>query len=163
MSYRLPDDIPEQSEPDAIMLDVARHSHITVDNGTVSRISIPCFYARRFTRRDKMIWDHMTWPSPGRPDRSDYAQVFAINVVDLESEGYTDAIVVLGSNIEGLSMTAELDYNFIQLNIVAMCQGARTRDMDVEFSIYVTGSNSEVGQLRDLVTKGTLHIISGYI
>ena len=163
MSYRLTP-LPEGREPEAVMFDVARQSYITVDNGTISRINIPCFYGRRFTRHDKMIFDHMGWPAVDRPDRSDYAQVLAINDIDLEDEGYTSVIVTLSSTApSGLTVSGELDYNHIILTISAICDEAIAYDTETEFAVYVTGSNSEVGQLRDLVTKGTIRIIAGRV
>lgn len=162
MSYRLPTAPPEFREPSVPMFDIARHSYISVDNGTISRINIPCFYARRFTRRDRMIWDHMGWPSPDNPDRSDYAQVLAIRDVDLETEGYESVIVSLSSTApSGLTMSGTLDYNHIVLTISALCNSITSDDVEVPFAIYVSGENEEAGQLRDLVTKGILRIVAG--
>ena len=163
MNYRLTP-LPEGREPEAVMFDVARQSYITVDNGTISRINIPCFYGRRFTRHDKMIFDHMGWPAVDRPDHSDYAQILAINDIDLENEGYTSVDVVLSSTAPyGLTITGDLDYNHVVLTISAMCSDAITYDTETKFAVYVTGSNSEVGSLRDLVTKGTIRIIAGNV
>lgn len=163
MSYRLTP-LPEDREPEAVMFDVARQSYITVDNGTISRINIPCFYGRRLTRQDKMIFDHMGWPAVDRPDRSDYAQALAINDIDLEDEGYTGVNVILSPTAPtGLSMSGELDYNHIVLVVSAMCNDAITDDIDTKFAIYVTGSNPEVGTLKDLVTKGTIRILAGNV
>jgi hypothetical protein len=49
-----------------------------------------------------------------------------------------------------------------------MCPSAETDDLDVTFSAYATGVidndyGEEDVQLRDVVTKGTLHIVAGPI
>jgi len=163
MSYRLGPP-PEVREPMIPMFDTARNSYIEVDNGTISRINIPCFYARRFSRQDRMIWDHMGWPRPGSPDRSDYAQVLAIRDIDLETEGYTTVIVALGDNaVDGLAIYGSIEYDFIYLTISAICPDAEKQDAETEFAVYVSGNNNEAGSLRDLVTKGVIRVKAGYL
>lgn len=163
MSYRLPDSLPAAREPEVGLFNVARPSRIVVDNGTITRINIPCFYGRRMTRMDMMLWDHHGWPSPDRPDGSDYARFLNLSDIDLESEGYTSVTVVLGYDVTGLFAQASIDYDMIVLSITAICPSANSSDVEVPFSIYALGANDEAGQLRDLVTKGTICIRAGYV
>jgi hypothetical protein len=44
-----------------------------------------------------------------------------------------------------------------------MCESAEDEDVDVRFAVYVTGMDDDDQQLRDLVTKGVLHIVAGLI
>ena len=60
-----------------------------------------------------------------------------------------------------------IDGNVIRLTINAMCEAAEHDDLDIQFSIYAIGkmddNNMEQALLRDVVTKGILHICAGPI
>lgn len=174
MSYRLPEErsdvFPRRHDPHSRAADFSRHSYLAVDNGTISRISIPCVYGRPFTRYDKLAFDHFGWPSPGHRDRSNYGKILAIHQIDLPAEGYDEVIVVMPDAPSGLTVTGEINYDVINLTITAICPAAAKQDVDVDFAIYVTGNTSghtvwdeEITPLRDLVTKGTLRIYAGLI
>lgn len=151
----------------AKFIDYAKPSVITVNNGTIVRMSIPCFYGRPFSQYDRMVMDHLGWPEPGMRDCSHYAQVFAINEIDLASEGYDQVIVSMNDRPEGLTITGEIDRNSVVLTIVSLCPNVSEEDVDVDFAVYVIGNYSDNDghsfQLRDLVTKGILHVIAGPI
>lgn len=166
MGYRLPDDrYPDHHKH---IDDTARQSVIRVDNGTINRISIPSFYQEC---HDRKLHDHLGWPSPGHPDRScqlSAGNEFVLNEIDLEGEGYDAIEVSMIDPPEGLKFTGSIDYNVITFNITVMCPSAETDDLDVTFSAYATGViDNDYGeediQLRDVVTKGTLHIVAGPI
>lgn len=174
MTYRLPEErsdvFPRRFDPHSRIADFSRQSYLAVDNGTISRISIPCLYGRRLTRYDKLAFDHFTWPNPDRRDRSDYGKILAIRPIDLPNEGYTDVIVVLDDAPTGLTVTGEINYDVINLYISAICPSAAKENVDVPFAVYVTGNTSghtvwdeEVTPLRDLVTKGILRIYAGLV
>ena len=67
MSYRL----PEYRNHFNTMVG---QSVISVDNGSISRISIPCFYDHPEdicdTRHHRTMHDHIGWPSPDSKDDS---------------------------------------------------------------------------------------------
>ena len=156
MSYRLPDTLPEVREPSALLFDVARPSYITVDAGTITRINIPCAYSLRMSRHDLMLWDHMGWPSPGRGDHSNYAPFLQIRPIDLKDEGYTTVSVELLSDYATyVSVTGTIDHDHVVLTIDADTGGG----VEVPFVVFLTGHNDEVGDLRDLVTKGRIRIL----
>ena len=66
MTYRLPDKPPKRRRH---LVDVATPSVICVDNGSISRIEIPCDYIHPACH-DRMLHDHLGWPEPRRHDRS---------------------------------------------------------------------------------------------
>ena len=165
MGYRLPDERQQ-------FRDVATKSDISVDNGTISRMSIPCNYGwlERPPRHDRMMHDHIGWPSPDHPDRScqlpprRYGRIIAAHPIDLPGEGYESIEVSLLDPPEGLSMSGDIDYDVVRLSIAAMCPDLEERGADVSFAVYAVGESEELGtQLRDVVTKGTLHIVAGPI
>lgn len=154
MTYRL----PPRPERRAHIRATATQSVICVDNDTISKIDIPCFYRndRVYTWIDMLARDHAGWPSPDKPDRS--FQPNFHDEIDLVAEGYDSASMEFLDPPEGLSATGEIDENIIKVTIDVSCESAVTEDVDVTFSIYVTGDG-----LRSLVTKGTLHIVAGLI
>lgn len=174
MGYRLPTFSPQPSDPKSErwpIVDHAAQSVIWVDNGTISRIPIPCFYQYRndLDRLVRMRIDHLGWPSPDHPDEScqyPTAHDVVYEPIDLETEGYNAVVVALGSPPSGLTVSGQIDYNLVTLSINAMCSSAATADVEVPINVYVTGSKVIDGvtyQLRDVVTKGLLHIVSGLI
>lgn len=166
MGYRLPDDRC-QNRPKQIN-DTARQTVISVDNGTINRIAIPTFFREH---HDVSLHDHIGWPHPGHPDHSCQLPPgceFVLNEIDLLGDGYDAIEVSMVDPPDGLSFTGSIDYNIVTLNIVAMCNAAISEDIDVTFSAYATGTidndyNEEDVQLRDVVTKGVLHIVAGAI
>lgn len=153
---------------------LARHSIIPVDNGTISRISIPCF-----SRGDRTPWhdrprhDHEGWPEPDSTDDSCqlpprcYDQVLVLEEIDLVDVGYDSVEVSLLDPPDGLTATGSIDGGTVQLVIVAMCQDAEREDLDVPFAVYVLGTVTDdedtERHLRDVVTKGIVHIERGPI
>lgn len=166
MGYRLPDE--RYHDHRGRINDTARQTVISVDNGTINRISIPSFYQEC---HDRKLHDHLGWPSPGHPDNSCQllaGNEFVLSEIDLEGEGYDAIEVSMIDPPEGLEFTGSIEYNMITFNITAMCPSAETNDLDVIFSAYATGTiyndyGEEDVQLRDVVTKGTLHIVAGPI
>lgn len=178
MAYRLPD------KRRHFIVDKASESVIVVDNGTISRVSIPCTYGPPHChppKHDRKMHDHTGWPSPDNPDDSCqipdehrhcrcFDQVLVINEIDLAEEGYESVEISMLDQPDGLTVTGEIDYNVVRITIVSMCEAANEENVDVPFSIYVIGSKTvEDGettktlQLRDVVTKGILRIVAGPI
>ena len=166
MSYRLPED--RKPEYQSHISDTASKTIISVDNGTISRISIPAFFS---DYHSKMIHDHFGWPTPDHPD--DSCQLppgcdIVFNDVDLEYSGYDTVEIAMVDPPDGLTFTGSIDYNLINLTITAMCESAKIEDVDVTFAIYISGLidndyDEEDIPVRDAVTKGTLHIVAGLI
>lgn len=166
MGYRLPDRRPDWCKKQ--IGDIARQSIISVDNGSISRFSIPSFYGEH---HDRKLHDHLGWPYPGHPDHSCQLPPgceFVLNEIDLPGEGYTSIEVAMTDPPDGLVFTGTIDYNVVSLTITAMCESATSDDIDVPFCVYATGTiendyDEENVQLRDVVTKGILHIVAGPI
>lgn len=167
MGYRLPD-------RRAQIFDVATKSDILVDNGTITRISIPCFYhrGRRPPRHDRMMHDHVGWPSPDSPDRSCQVPVPTRpcpplpEEIDLPGEGYDTIEIAFHDAPDGLSAVGVIDRNLVRITLTAMCESAATEDQDVPYSVYAIGTApARYGgvELRDVVMKGMLHIVAGPI
>ena len=166
MGYRLPDE--RYADHRKYINDTARQTVISIDNGTINRIAIPAFFHKH---HDRNLHDHLGWPYPRHPD--DSCQLpprceFVLNEIDLVGDGYNAIEVSMINPPDGLLFTGNIDYNVITLNITAMCADAITNDLDVTFSVYATGVidndyDEEDVQLRDVVTKGTLHIVAGPI
>lgn len=168
MSYRLP-------EYRRAINDVAIQSVIRVDNGTISRIAIPCFYGYGLhsNRRHRILHDHFGWPSPDNPDHScqlppsKYDKVLVVNEINLVDEGYTDAQIAFVNKPTGLTADVSINGHVVELVISAMCSSLDKDDIDVPFSIYVSGHASSDDNtynefdMRDVVTKGILHIVAG--
>ncbi len=114
------------------------------------------------------MWhDYIGWPTTDRPDFSCQLppgcdRSLVIHEINLPEEGYQSVEVAMLNPPSGLSMTGVIDYDTIKLTISALCQSAKEEDIDVKFSIYVTG-NKNGKQLRDIITKGILHINAGII
>ena len=89
--------------------------------------------------------------------------------IDLPAEGYTSVEVSLLDPPDGLEFTGMIEYNNICLTIASMCPSAENKDVEVKFSVYAVGSSDFYGdyrepvELRDVVTKGILHIVAGPI
>lgn len=166
MGYRLPDE--RSVDHRERINDTARQTVISVDNGTINLISIPSFYHEH---HDRKLHDHLGWPYPGHPDRSCQLPAgceFVLNEIDLEGEGYDSVEVSMIDPPDGLVFTGSINANTICLNITAMCESVESDDVDVTFSVYVTGTiDNDYGEedvpLRDVVIKGTLHIVAGPI
>lgn len=166
MGYRLPD-------RRAQIFDIATKSDILVDNGTITRISIPCFYHRGKrppVRHSRMMHDHVGWPSPDSPDRSCQLPVPTRpcpplpEEIDLPGEGYESIEIAFHDAPEGLSATGVIDRNIVRITLTAMCEAASSIDIDVPYSVYAIGTApASYGgvSLRDVVMKGTLHIAAG--
>lgn len=157
MSYRLP------PKPDrrVHINEASRQSLIRIDNGTVTNLAIPCYRMRGriLTWLEIMVFDHFGWPSPDHPDHS--FQPFpppSENEIDLNEEGYDEVEICFIDPPEGFSATGTIDGSIIRISITSMCESAETEDVDVQFSIYISGEG-----LRSVVTKGTIHIIAGPI
>ncbi len=147
------------------IVETAVESVIHVDNGSITHIAIPCFYKGGvvLTRLDMMMIDHAGWPSPGHRDRS--AQVippYGFTEIDLPREGYNAVEVVFLDPPSGLAATGDIDVGVVNVTISSMCQSAESNDVEVPFSIYITGTSGSES-LRSVVTKGTLHIVAGPI
>lgn len=158
MGYRLSPPTEERRHYDA----TADKSTISVDNGTITRLAIPCFYERGhvLTRDYVMHVDHHGWPAPDSPDRSwqhwDHPDDDD-DAIHFEDEGYTDVEVAFAADApEGLSATGSIDVNIIRVVITAECEDALTEDVETAFSIHVTGEG-----LNNTITKGTLRIVAG--
>lgn len=155
MSYRLP------PKPDrrVHINESARQSIVRIDNGTITNLAIPCYRmkGRLLTWLEITVIDHFGWPSPDRPDHS--FQPFpppCKDEVDLIEEGYDEVEVCFTDPPEGLVATGEIDRNIVRISISSMCESAKTENVDVPFSIYISGDG-----LRSVVTKGIIHIIAG--
>lgn len=157
MSYRLP------PKPDrrAHIEETARQSLVRIDNGTITNLAIPCYRMRGriLTWLEVMVLDHFGWPAPRRPDQS--FQPFpppSEDEIDLTEEGYDTVEICFVDPPEGLTATGTIDGSIVRVSITSMCESAETEDVDVQFSIYISGES-----LRSVVTKGTIHIIAGPI
>lgn len=171
MGYRLPDNC--RHSPYKCLHDTATQSIINIDNGSISRISIPCFYSYEH-HHDKNKHDHFGWPSPGHRDKScqlppGYDHVLVLKEIDLPAEGYTSIEVSLLDPPDGLEFTGMIEYDSIRLTITSMCPSAENEDIEVKFSVFAVGNSDFYGdyeepvELRDIVTKGILHIVAGPI
>lgn len=170
MGYRHRHDADERHYPGTV-----RRSFIAIDNGTISRISIPCFSRDNMVSpsHDRNAHDHDGWPEPDSIDDScqlppTYDRIIVMNEINLIDEGYDSIAVSLLDQPDGLTISGSIEGSFVCLLIVAMCQEAETVDLDVEFAVYAEGSTEDedtgvVSNLRDVVTKGVLHIESGPI
>lgn len=168
MGYRHPDDRDRCCH--------AHDSFIPVNNGTITRISIPCFSRddERPPWHDRPRHDHEGWPDPDNPDDSCqglppvYDQIIVMNEIDLVAEGYDTIDVSLLDPPEGLTVTGEISQNMVNLTVVAMCEAAEKKGLYVPFAVYAIGTVTGTGgaedlQMRDLVTKGTIHVCASPI
>lgn len=178
MSYRLPPEEPP-TEKRPHFYDATTNSTITVDNGTISRLSIPCTYGIEYdpyihchSRFGRMVHDHFGWPSPDHPDHSCQEPIHRhhrhveVRSIDLVGEGYDQIEVSFTDPPEGLTAVGTIDYDIVIVTFTTMCPDARENDIDVPFCIYAIGETEDnPGEpsisMRDVVTKGTLHIIAG--
>ena len=148
--------------------DTASHTILTIDNGTISYISIPCFYEEY---HDRVMHDHVGWPSPDHPDKSCQLPSGCEHIavpIDLKNEGYKTVEVSMIDPPEGLVISGTIDYGMVNLRIEAMCDSLTTNDADISICIYAVGdfgSYADEGPLivRDVVLKGNLHIVAGPI
>lgn len=158
MPYRLPPHHDRMVHID----ETSTQSLVCVDNGTISYISIPCFYAGDtiVTRIDIMRIDHFGWPYPGHPDRSFQPHHCTRDdiEVDLEAEGYEQVKVSFDwDNVpSGLTASGSIDGNIIRIMISAACADAIDEDIDVPFSAFVRGEN-----VSSIAMKGIIHILHG--
>lgn len=172
MGYRLPPPPDKRKHID----DTATESIITIDNGSVSYIAIPCFYSHvlRFSRCEEMIVDHNGWPSPGHPDESFQRWMRRDDHINLIDEGYDTVEIVFDDPPTGLEASGDIDVDIVRLKVKAVCPDAISEDLSVPFSIFVTGQTVEPDdwpegetfvpdELRSVVTKGTLLVKAGII
>ena len=170
MSYRLPEKRSGFRPCHTSHLDdTASRTILTVDNGTISHIAIPCFYGED---HDRMAHDHAGWPSPRHPDRSCQlppgCERMAIPI-DMEGEGYKTVEVSMIDPPDGLVISGEVKYGIVDLTVQVMCDSAVNDDIDVVTCIYVTGDFGSYTPehaaiaARDVVFKGIVHIVSGPI
>ena len=146
--------------------DTARKSLITVDNGTIAHIWVPCYTADagQMPPQPARMEVGGGWPSP-------YQQcigTFEPQDLDLTARDYDTIDVGLPDPPEGLVFTGSIEANVIKLTIVTMCPGAEAEDLEVSFSVFAEGTATEVEDvdtfdIRDVVTKGTLRIVAGPI
>ncbi len=166
MGYRVPDTMPDMR---LHLHDAATQSLVTIDNGTISRIVIPCHYAHE-EFHDVMEHDHVGWPSPDSPDASCQIQprrdrVLVLEAIDLPGEGYTAVEVAFVDPPSGLHGEGMVGDGYVAVLFEAMCEDLMTEDADVQFSVFALGSyeylDEETVSMRDVVIKGTLHIVGG--
>ena len=164
MGYRY----PEAFLPDdpVIMDETGTKSVISVDNGVITFLAIPCIYihGQIISRLDVMRIDHSGWPYPGHPDESfQPMSIVDDHEINLADEGYHTVESVLGDDVSGLSVEGDIDRSIVRIKISAMCEDAISDDVEVPFAIYVTGETSDHVQLRSLVTKGMIRVVAGLI
>lgn len=167
MGYRLHDDGRPLRQT---LVDIAEPIDLVVDNGTITRLFIPCSYVgNHVTRRDAMMQDHIGWPSPDNPDMSFQPMNGSpVEPINLSGEGYDTVEVSVKDDTDGLSFTGVVDGSVICLTIEAMCTAADSDDFETSFSAYAVGSyeDQHTGKevrLRDVIVKGTLRIIAGTV
>lgn len=132
---------------------LADQSVISVDNGSISRVSIPCIY------------DCMPpMPAPHTPPQH-YGNMICFHEIDLIGEGYDHIEVALLDCPDGLTMTGAIDGSVVSLVITAMCPDAERATLSVPFSVFAVGSvgSDMIAPLRDVVTKGVLRVVAGPI
>lgn len=154
--------------------DAASRTVVTIDNGTINRIEIPCEYAvlDDGCHHDCARQDHEGWPSPDSPDDScqipscpRHGRHITLEPIDLEAEGYESIEVMFLEPPYGLEASGSIDESTITVTITAMCPSANERDAFVPVSVYAIGTYAEDDQtetpLRDVVLKGLLRIVAG--
>lgn len=164
MSYRMPEYWHNAN-------DAAPHTRISVDNGTVCRISLPCFYWYKDEyqpNHDRDAHDHAGWPSPDHPDDSCqpghyHDSSWVMRPINLIEEGYTSIQVGFDQKYEDdIHISGTIDDSVIDVVIQCDCELATDHDIDVPFSIYAVNDDESLsGMLRDVVLKGVLHIVAG--
>ena len=164
--YRTPP--PKHHEPTARAVDRSTDTIIEIENGIISRIAYPCYYIYRKDGKPYKhpvippIWhDHLGWPSPDKRDRSFQPRLknLIVEPIHLSDEGYTDVIVALRDEPDGLTITGEIDDSIVRLTIKALCEDAISERVDVKFAVYLEGTLLSNTPARDLVTRGILRIV----
>lgn len=154
MSYRI--SLPTVNDSHDIYAN-ATECNIHMDNGTILRIAIPCYYGY-VEPHDQQWHDHIGWPSPGHPDTSCQSPYrddrIVIEPIDFIDEGYEEAYVVFSDN--QLRAITSIDENVI--NIAFNVSVNITTDSEYRFSIFIRGTDSDGNELANLVTKGTLYV-----
>lgn len=166
MGYRLP--AKREHRHGVFLNDTANDSLVKIDNGTISYISIPC-YSHEW--HDRKMHDHLGWPSPGHPDQSCQLPPgceFARVPINLEEEGYDSVQISMIDPPEGFSIEGSFDYGAVDLKITAMCESLVEEDAEFKFCVYAIGDFSShfdeaAIPVRDVVMKGTMHIVAGPI
>lgn len=157
MSYRLPP-CPRPAMP---IVHSSTQSDVIVDNGTIAHLVIPFFRknCKMITRRDIMQQDHIGWPDPGHRDRSWQPWMsFNSSPIDLKEEGYDSIEIAFSPEVSGLTAVGDIQDHFVRIDIESMCPDAEDEDLFVQFSAYLVGET-----LRDIASKGTIHIVAGPI
>ena len=171
MGYRLPDHQHHHHHGrPRHLVDAATPSVVCIDNGAIARIEIPCSYINWFCH-DRVLHDHLGWPEPRHVDKScqlpaGMDKVAMVDEMNLPDEGYTDVEIVFANAPEGLSAEGIIDYDSIWITFTAYCNDAIDKDVDVPFTVFACGLGMNIDgdmsmPLRDVVLKGTLHIIAG--
>lgn len=159
----------KQHKPVGHVTDRAVGMVIEIANGIVSRIAIPCYYVY-----DKhglplpphvapTFIDHLGWPNPGHPDHSlQPVEWYGVTVdpIHLSDEGYRTADFIMGEDApRGLYVNTSIDDNVIRIAMRAMCDDADVEQVEVPFSLYLSGNLQYGFPARDLVTSGIVRIV----
>ena len=187
MGYRIKEH--KDHKPHRTMQDTATPSGLYVQNGTMARLAIPCWYyvvdpPVRMHHHDRMHHDHIGWPSPNHPDHicqdwdfvhsccshnihkhvCDHCHMFIdmnkFFPIHLEEEGYTSVDVAFVNPPVGLKASGVIDDYMVRLYIEPMCSDAVEKNIDVPYTVFVNGTMNK-RKVRDVVAKGILHILSG--
>ena len=155
-------------------IDHSTSTDIILDNGVVSRIAFPCYYAyykdgipiHKVPRVGNIV-DHFGWPEPKRIDRSCQPIGLQVEPINLRSEGYNSVKLVLPDGVsDWLFVSSVIEDNVIRLIIRVQCPDAIEEQVEVPYSLYVTGTYSYTTDYAavpiaasDLVTKGVIRIL----
>lgn len=178
MGYRIGE--PKPRPPRRDVQDVATPMKIYVHNYCTARIAIPCWYDEVVAPtpaclHDRMMHDHLGWPSPNHPDRvcQDWDFVapprpgrltFAYNMgrvspIHLTEEGYTTVEVRCGTSDSGdvvVSGFIDPDDDWV-VRVNLQPKFARTEEpVELDFSAYVV---NESENRTDLVCLATLVVL----
>lgn len=89
----------------------------------------------------------------------------SMHPVHLRDEGYTGVEVSFLDPPDGLTAEGWIDETddwVVRFLIHPMCQSAKAEDVDVRYTVFVTGASGS-RQRRDVVAAGTLRILAGPI
>lgn len=155
-------------------IDHSTSTDIIIDNGVVSRIAFPCYYAYykggipvHEIPIAGMTVDHFGWPEPRRIDHSCQPIGLQVEPIDLLGEGYSSVKLVLPDSVyDWIDVSSFIDDNVIRLIIKAECPDAVEEEVEVPYWLYITGTytyNTDYTvtpiAASDLVTKGVIKIL----
>lgn len=155
-------------------IDHSTSTDIILDNGVVSRIAFPCYYAYykggipiHEVPRVGNIVDHFGWPEPKRIDRSCQPIGLQVEPIHLRNEGYTSVKMVMPDEASDcVHVSSIIDDNVIRLTIRVECEDAIEDKVEFPYSLYITGTYSYTTDYAavpiaasDLVTKGVIRIL----